>query len=75
MARHNDLGKWGEDIAERYLRQRGYILLERDRRSEDTHNGGIVFARRCCHAAEDEEDRVGGKRIYQVEGHERRSAV
>ena len=30
MARHNDLGKWGEDIAERYLRQRGYILLECD---------------------------------------------
>ena len=30
MARHNDLGKWGEDIAEHYLRQRGYILLERD---------------------------------------------
>ena len=30
MARHNELGKWGEDMAEAYLAEKGYILLERD---------------------------------------------
>lgn len=30
MAEHNDLGAWGEDHAADFLRQRGYIILERD---------------------------------------------
>lgn len=30
MAAHNELGKWGEDMAEVYLRNNGYIILERD---------------------------------------------
>jgi len=30
MASHNDLGKWGEDKAEEYLRRKGYEILERD---------------------------------------------
>lgn len=30
MARHNELGKWGEDIAEEYLRKKGYAIRERD---------------------------------------------
>lgn len=30
MAEHNDLGKWGEDVAAEYLRRKGYIILERD---------------------------------------------
>lgn len=30
MAAHNELGKWGEDMAEAYLRNNGYIILERD---------------------------------------------
>lgn len=33
MARHNETGKWGEDIAVDYLRRQGYTLLERDWRS------------------------------------------
>ena len=33
MAAHNELGKWGEDLAARYLQQRGYVIVERDWRS------------------------------------------
>lgn len=33
MARHNELGKWGEDIAERYLKDKGYVIRERDWKS------------------------------------------
>ncbi len=30
MAEHNDLGKWGETEAARYLQGKGYSILERD---------------------------------------------
>ena len=30
MAEHNDLGKWGEDMAADYLENQGYVLCERD---------------------------------------------
>lgn len=30
MAEHNDLGKWGEDIAVEYLQKKGYVVMERD---------------------------------------------
>ncbi len=30
MAEHNDLGKWGEDEAARFLERKGYVILERD---------------------------------------------
>lgn len=30
MAVHNDLGVWGEQCAEDYLRRKGYVILERD---------------------------------------------
>jgi putative endonuclease len=30
MAEHNDLGKWGEDQAARYLERQGYVIVERD---------------------------------------------
>ena len=30
MAEHNDLGKWGEDEAARFLERKGYDILERD---------------------------------------------
>lgn len=33
MARHNEMGKWGEDVAAAYLRQKGYVICERDWRS------------------------------------------
>lgn len=33
MAKHNDLGKWGEDIAADYLQRKGYVILERDWKS------------------------------------------
>ncbi len=30
MARHNDIGKWGEQLAYEYLVARGYAILERN---------------------------------------------
>ena len=30
MAAHNELGVWGERIAEAYLRRKGYVIVERD---------------------------------------------
>lgn len=33
MARHNDFGKWGEDVAAAYLREKGYAIRERDWKS------------------------------------------
>jgi len=33
MAAHNELGKWGEDLAAAYLQEKGYVILERDWKS------------------------------------------
>ena len=33
MAAHNELGKWGEDVAADYLQRKGYIIIERDWKS------------------------------------------
>lgn len=30
MARHNDIGKWGEELAAKYLHGQGYIIRERN---------------------------------------------
>ena len=30
MAAHNELGKWGENCAEEFLRRKGYVIIERD---------------------------------------------
>ena len=30
MAAHNELGKWGEDTAARYLSDKGYVIIDRD---------------------------------------------
>lgn len=30
MAKHNELGKWGEQLAERYLIDKGYYIRDRD---------------------------------------------
>lgn len=30
MAAHNELGRWGENVAEVYLRENGYTILDRD---------------------------------------------
>lgn len=30
MAAHNELGKWGEDVAARYLAAKGYTIIARD---------------------------------------------
>lgn len=34
MALHNDFGRWGEDLAARYLEERGFEILARNWRHE-----------------------------------------
>ena len=33
MATHNELGKWGEDLAADYLQRKGFTIIERDWKS------------------------------------------
>jgi putative endonuclease len=33
MAAHNELGKWGENVAAEYLQEKGYDIIERDWKS------------------------------------------
>ena len=33
MAAHNELGRWGEDLAANYLEKKGYQIIERDWKS------------------------------------------
>ena len=33
MAAHNELGKWGKDLATAYLEEKGYEIIERDWKS------------------------------------------
>lgn len=33
MAAHNELGKWGEDLAADYLERKGFTIIERDWKS------------------------------------------
>ena len=33
MAAHNELGKWGEDLAVAYLQGKDYTIIERDWKS------------------------------------------
>ena len=34
MARHNEFGKWGEDVAAEYMQERGFEILARNWRHE-----------------------------------------
>lgn len=50
MAKHNELGKWGEEEAEKYLVAKGYAIAARNWRSGNIeidriayHNNRIVF--------------------------------
>lgn len=36
MAIHNDIGKWGEDVAARYMEQQGWFVRHRDWRYRHT---------------------------------------
>ena len=44
MAKHNNTGKWGEDLAADYLREKGYEIIERDWRDghRDIDNIGMA---------------------------------
>lgn len=43
MAAHNDLGKWGEEVAAEFLASNGYSILERD--WKDGHRDIDIIAR------------------------------
>lgn len=43
MAAHNDLGKWGEELAAEFLASNGYTILERD--WKDGHRDIDIIAR------------------------------
>ena len=43
MAEHNDLGKWGEEVAAEFLASNGYTILERD--WKDGHRDIDIIAR------------------------------
>lgn len=43
MAAHNDLGKWGEEVAAEFLAGNGYTILERD--WKDGHRDIDIIAR------------------------------
>lgn len=43
MAAHNDLGKWGEEVAAEFLASNGYTILERD--WKDGHRDIDIIAR------------------------------
>ena len=43
MAAHNDLGKWGEEVAAEFLASKGYTILERD--WKDGHRDIDIIAR------------------------------
>ena len=51
MAAHNELGKWGEELAADYLQRKGYTIVERDWKSGHRdidiiaydENGTLVF--------------------------------
>lgn len=52
MARHNEIGKWGEELAASYLAGQGYVIMQRDFRighrdldivATDTETGELVF--------------------------------
>ena len=50
MAAHNELGKWGEEQAINFLREKGYTIIEHDWKSKHrdidiiaNYNGTIIF--------------------------------
>lgn len=46
MAAHNELGKWGEEVAAAYLADKGYVILHRDWKSG--HRDLDIVARDGC---------------------------
>lgn len=80
MARHNDLGRWGEETAADFLTRQGYVVLERDWRygrskvdidlvCKSPDGRAVVFVEVKTRAAEellDPEDAVDVKKIRHI---------
>ena len=78
MAAHNELGKWGEDLAVAYLQGKGYTILERDwksgRRDIDIiakdETGTIVFVEvktRRNHVFGEPEDAIDYRKMQSLQ--------
>ena len=78
MAAHNELGKWGEDLAVAYLQGKDYTILERDwksgRRDIDIiakdETGTIVFVEvktRRNHLFGEPEEAIDHKKIQRLQ--------
>ena len=78
MAAHNELGKWGEDLAVAYLQGKDYTIIERDwksgRRDIDIiagdENGTIVFVEvktRRSHAFGEPEDAIDYRKMQSLQ--------
>ena len=78
MAAHNELGKWGEDLAVAYLQGKGYTIIERDwksgRRDIDIiakdETGTIVFVEvktRRNHLFGEPEEAIDHKKIQSLQ--------
>ena len=78
MAAHNELGKWGEDLATAFLEKNGYEIIERDWKSgrrdidiiakDDT--GTIIFVEvktRRNHAFGEPEDAIDYRKIQSLQ--------
>lgn len=45
MAEHNEEGEWGEEVAVRYLEEKGYIILERNWHNGRSHRDIDIICR------------------------------
>ena len=76
MARHNDLGKAGEEIAARWLTEKGFVILQRNWRHRRSEVDIIAIRQKTYHFIEiksgrgkaygSPEDRVGKTKLQHM---------
>ena len=78
MAAHNELGKWGEDLAADYLQRKGYTIIERDwksgRRDLDivAKNGNVILraTRGGSRLPQTAESATGHQPLHQIQAYQ-----
>ncbi len=79
MAAHNELGKWGEEVAVAFLQRQGYTIVERDWKSghrdidiiAQADDGTIVFVEvktRRNSIFGEPEDAVDHRKLHHLQG-------